>query len=115
METEPAKISPELLEQLIAREFHEHLNEVTEKLKLINSDSETGRKRISAAVLKLAKKDISQLNQLIDRSNADFRDVVAEAEYPRAFKAGFDHLTDEEERKMDEEDWNEYQNWLNGK
>lgn len=113
MNTEPATISPELYEHLINREFGELYNEVTGRLQQVNSDSESGKRRIGAAILRLANKNISRLEQLIKRANSDFRDIIVEAEYPRVFDAGFGELTDEEERKANEADWNEYQNWLN--
>lgn len=114
MNQQPAKISSELLEQLINREFCELSNEVTEKLKNLNSDSEAGRRRIAAAILKLANGELNELNQLIKQANSDYRDVIAWAEYPRVFKAGFGELTDEEELQANKADWKEYQNWLNG-
>lgn len=113
MNNQPIQISSELLEQLIKREFGERYIEVTEQLKQVNSDNESGRRRISAAILKLANKRQGHLERLIQRANSDFRDIIAEAEYPRVFEAGFGELTDEEERDANEADWNEYQNWLN--
>lgn len=114
MNQQPAKISEQLLEQLINREFSELSNEVTGKLKNLNSDSEAGRRRIAAAILKLANGELSELNQLIEQANSDYRDVIAWAEYPRVFKAGFGELSEQAEHKANEADWNKYQDWLNG-
>jgi transposase len=113
MNNEPTKISSELLELLINREFADRSTEVPEQLKQVKSDSESGRRRISAAILKLANRSRERLEQLIQRANSDFRDIIAQAEYPRVFEAGFGELTEGEERKANEADWKEYQNWLN--
>ncbi|VXD11132.1 conserved hypothetical protein [Marinoscillum sp. 108] len=115
MNNEPTKISSELLELLVNREFGERSIEVSEQLKQVKSDSESGRRRISAAILKLANRSQERLEQLIQRANTDFRDIVAEAEYPRVLEAGFGELSDEQEQQANEEDWNEYRNWLHGK
>ncbi|MEQ8522651.1 MAG: hypothetical protein RIB86_18535 [Imperialibacter sp.] len=97
MSTEPARISPELFEHLIRREFGGLSNEVTDLLQLVNSDSESGKRRIGTAILKLANKNVSRLEQLIKRANSDFWEIVAEAEYPRAFEAG---LTEQEKQYL---------------
>ena len=82
MNNEPTKISSKLLELLINREFGEQSLYITEQLQRVKSDSESGRRRISAAILKLTNRSLERLDQIIQRANSDFRDIIAEAEYP---------------------------------
>lgn len=93
MNGEPAKIFSELFESLILREFGEFSNEVTGRLLQVNSDSESGRRRISTAILRLTNKNIDRLEQLLQRANSAFRHIIAEVDYPRVFEAGFSQCT----------------------
>lgn len=112
--TQPsAKISEELLEQLINREFPSSKNEVTEKLKLVNSDSTAGTRRISAAILKLTNRDFGKLDSLIQQANQDSRDILSAAEYPRISEEGFigfNSRTESQNKELYLADWNEYSN-----
>lgn len=88
---------------------------VKQKLNKILSESQNGKNRISAAVLKLANSDSNTIEFLIKKANEDFRDIVSEAEYPRASKYGFDERN-EEDLKVDYfNEWNEYSEWKNKK
>ncbi len=110
-----AKISDEELEFNIQRDFSNNADLVKQKLNKILSESQNGKNRISAAVLKLANSDSNTIEFLIKKANEDFRDIVSEAEYPRASKYGFDERN-EEDLKVDYfNDWNEYSEWKNKK
>jgi hypothetical protein len=106
-------ISGELLGLLIGREFPGDMESVKTKLDKIKSDSQKGKNRISASVLKLAAKDISKIDFLVSRANEDFRDIVSEAEYPRTSSFGFGERDDEEIKDDYLKDWAEYSEWLN--
>jgi hypothetical protein len=106
-------ISGELLGLLIGREFPGDMESVKTKLDKIKSDSQKGKNRISASVLKLAAKDISKIDFLMSRANEDFRDIVSEAEYPRTSSFGFGERDDEEIKDDYLKDWAEYSEWLN--
>lgn len=106
-----AKISNAELEFLIDREFPKNTDLVKLKLTEIQSDSQNGKNRIVAAILKLAKSDLNKMDFLINKANEDFRDIVSEAEYPRASRNGFE-LPNEKELRTDYlNDWNEYLEW----
>lgn len=108
-----AKVSNEDLDFLINREFPNEKDAIRAKLDKIKSDSQSGKNRISAAVLKLADRDFTKVDLLVERTIEDFRDIVSLAEYPRAHKAGF-KLFDKEEKVIEGvflADWKEYSNW----
>lgn len=108
-----AKISDSELEKLIEREFPKNSNLIKRKLNEIRSDSQNGKNRIGAAVLKLAKSDINEIDLLIKKANEDFRDIVSQAEYPRASELGFDTRSDSELKADYLNDWTEYSEWKN--
>ena len=109
-----AKISTDLLSKLILREFPNDIELVTSKLEQVNSDSEAGQRRISAAILKLANRELNELDSLIDKANFDFRDIVAAAEYPRNSQHMFgERATKEQLQSEYQNDWEDYSMWLN--
>ncbi|MGM5471418.1 hypothetical protein ACS386_14155 [Flavobacteriaceae bacterium LMO-SS05] len=110
-----AKISDTELEKLIDREFPNNSDLVKRKLTEIRSDSQNGKNRIGAAVLKLAKSDLNAIDSLIKKANEDFRDIVSQAEYPRASKYGFEERSDNELKADYLNDWTEYSEWKNKK
>jgi hypothetical protein len=114
--TQPiAKISTDEFDKLVYREFSSLADEVKSKLHQVTSDSESGKNRICAAILKLANGDISKLDDLVIKANFDFRDIVSEAEYPEASKHGFDNRNEEDEKRDYLKDWREYSAWRQGK
>ncbi len=95
---------------LISREFPDDKEITRTKLNKIKSDSENVKNRIATSILKLANKELERIDFLIKRANKDFRDIVSEAEYPRAHKLGFE-LFDKEEKTIKEvllADWEEF-------
>ncbi len=106
-----ASISDSELNFLINRDFPDQTDLVKTKLNKIKSDTRQGKNRISASVLKLADKDLTKIDFLVRRANEDFRDIVAEAEYPRTSSHGFEERN-EQDRKQDYlKDWDEYSEW----
>lgn len=110
-----AKISDTELEKLINREFPNNSDLVKRKLTEILSESQNGKNRIGAAVLKLAKSDLNAIDSLIKKANEDFRNVISQAEYPRATKYGFEERSDNELKVDYLSDWIEYSEWKNKK
>lgn len=106
-----AKISDEDLDFLIGREFPNDKETVKTKLDKIKSDSQNGKNRISASVLKLADKNLSRIDILVKRANEDFRDIVSKAEYPRASSYDFGERDEEESKDDYLRDWDEYSTW----
>lgn len=71
------------------------------------------RDRIHAAVLKLAGGNIERLRQLTEIAKADFRNVIAPAEYPRYLNArNPSGLSAPDQQAIYDADWAEYHAWL---
>jgi hypothetical protein len=107
-----AKISDQLLDTLIERDFKSNAAIVKTKIKNINSASQAGKNRIAAGVLKLADKNFDNLDRLIEKANEDSRDIMMWAEYPRCAKIGFDKLDKKQMKQIYLDDFIEYSNWL---
>lgn len=71
--------------------------------------------RVQLAVLKLAAGKLDALRQNIKIAKEDYRDVLAGAEYPAYMeKTSSDPgLSPAERRKIMDEDWRQYESWLN--
>lgn len=114
LEIQPvAKVTTNQLERLIAREFPEYIDEVTCKFYKVRGDKPNGINRISAAILKLVNKNISLIDPYIEMANADSRDVLSQAEYPRCSKLGFVDFDKKKMMSIYLDDWREYSKWLN--
>lgn len=107
-----AKISDQLLNSLIERDYKSNAAIVKTKLNSIDSDSQAGKNRIAADILKLANKNLDTLNELIEKVNNDSRDILMWAEYPRCAKLGFEELDKKQMKQVYVDDFNEYSNWL---
>lgn len=72
--------------------------------------------RVQLAVLKLAAGNLEELRRAIETAKCDFRDVLAYAKYPAYMKKTFRiaQLPPEEQRKIIDEDWRQYESWLKG-
>jgi hypothetical protein len=112
--TQPiAEIDSKTLERIIHREFGDRASEVVAKLQSVKSKSPEGKNRISAAIIKLADKDISAIDTFIEVSNNDFRDILMRAEYPSCLELDWARIEDNEKRHVYLADWKHYSNWLN--
>jgi hypothetical protein len=98
-----AKISDQLLDTLIERDYKSKATIVKTKLK----------NRIAAGVIKLADKNFENLDGLIEKANEDSRDIMMWAEYPRCAKISFDELSKKQMKQIYLDDFIEYSNWLN--
>ena len=71
------------------------------------------RDRVQLAVLKLAAGDSQALLTELSVALQDYRDVLADAEYPAESENGWDYkYKPGEHERVHEEDWNQYQQWL---
>ena len=71
--------------------------------------------RVMLACLKLAGGSLVRLREQIEVAKKDFRDVVAQAEYPRFCSEAFlTKLPPDVTRQIIESDWKQYQDWLTG-
>jgi hypothetical protein len=112
--TQPfAKVNSKTLERIIHREFGNRASVVKQKLQRITSDTPNSKNRISAAIIKLTGNDINAIDNFIEISNNDCRDVLARAEYPRCFDYGFDEMEKSKMKQIYLAGWKDYSNWLN--
>jgi hypothetical protein len=109
-----ARITSKTLEGIIQRDFGDRAEEVMRKLDMLEGDSQLGKNRRAAAILKLANKDIEAIDHFIAVGNEDFRDVIVPAEYPRCHELGFARFPSGwvERRRIYLEDWRQYIEWL---
>lgn len=105
-------ISKKNIETIIQRDYGNCIFEVKELLNLIKSDSEKGHNRIVAAVLKSAKGDVENIRKYVTIAQSDFRDVIAEAEYPLSSKYSSLSMSKRELRSLYLADWINYNKWL---
>ncbi|UXE67274.1 MAG: hypothetical protein KA713_01320 [Chryseotalea sp. WA131a] len=106
-------ITDKILDRIIEKDYSNDFHEIKKKLELIESDSKKGKNRFAAAVLKLADRDLTKIDSLIEVCNNDFRDVIMQAEYPRTYKDDFDDMDEVEEKNAYLDDWTDYLKWLN--
>lgn len=108
-----AKVTDKTLERLIFRDFGNKKTEVMKKLEQVISDTHKGKNRISADIAKLANKDLQSIDNYIEISIKDCRDVISQAEYPRLTNFEFGDFEKRNLKQIYREDWTEYRNWLN--
>lgn len=110
-----AKVSDEDIKRIIIRDFPKNeFSEIESILQSYRSESKSGANRVYAAVLKLSIGDFNLLKNYIEKAKRDYRDVIAMSEYPSYSKYALnDNLTNFEEQKLINEDWIQYQSWLN--
>ena len=70
--------------------------------------------RVRLAVLKLANRDMKDLRYWIEQAKRDYRDVLGPAEYPLYGKkwGRMDTILEEEQTRIIESDWAQYEQWL---
>jgi hypothetical protein len=98
------------LERLVAREFAPEAREEAKAL-LARYGTESWHRepvRVCIACLKHAAGDLAALQKAVTDACRDYRDILAEAEYPRSLTAR------DPEAKMQaiEDDWNDLLAWL---
>lgn len=70
--------------------------------------------RVRLAVLKVAAGSIEKLRSVIETAKADYRDVLASAEYPEYSRSigPSDAVSPDERQRIIEADWKQYSEWL---
>jgi hypothetical protein len=110
-------IEPEDVERVARREFPVDAARILELL------GEYGAKdwhreidRVRLAVLKLAAGSIDRLRTALETANADYRDVLAAAEYPE-YSRSIDPsqpVSVKQRERIIAADWKQYCEWLDG-
>jgi hypothetical protein len=81
-----------------------------------NQSVETARGRVQIAMLKLCEGNLEKLQKLVRDAQADYRNVLAWAEYPEAMKKDTWKMTDKEEvARIRARDRKQYLDWLYSK
>lgn len=107
-----AEISDQLLDKLIERDYKSNAYIVKTKFKNINGAE---KNRIAADILKIANKNFENLDELIEKANEDYRDIMMWAEYPRCAKVDFGKLDKKQRKQIYIDDFIEYSDWLKRK
>jgi hypothetical protein len=84
---------------------------------IIDVIKEGGSERVQLAIIKLSKGEREQLPGLVKMAKADWRDVLAYAEYPEAMKTGpiaMMKMSPDEAKAIRQRDKRQYQKWLKG-
>ena len=103
------------IERIAKRDFPQlAFAEIESLLKQYKSESESGRNRVYASVLKLSNGKIEQLRKYIEKANSDYRDVIALSEYPNYSEYAFDDdLSEKKKQQLIADDWAQYETWFN--
>ena len=117
MEQKIPKVSDSDIRRIISRDFRQSKTDtILDILKSYKSQSEKGRNRIYADILKLSKGDIGLLRKYVKDANTDYRDIISASEYPGYSKYSFDYeFSEEEEKQIIDADWKQYQEWFSKK
>jgi len=105
------------VERVVRRDFPaDRFAEVMVVLNEYGADESWQREadRVRLATLKLAGGSMERLRNEIGAAKADYRDVLGPAEYPGHGKRarGRKKLPPEEEQRVIDSDWKQYQDWL---
>lgn len=103
------------VERVVRRDFPERIAEVLAMLEEYGTEEwQREAHRVRLAVLKLAAGSMERLRYEIEGAKRDYRDVLAPAEYPGYCKRvrPSAKLTPEEEQRIIDADWKQYQQWL---
>ena len=108
-------VTPQDVERVIARDFKpEERSLATEELARYRlAGNKEVPARVQLAVLKLAAGDLERLRMNVEVALADFRDVIASAEYPRCLRVdSLGSLSWLARSRLYGADWKEYKAWL---
>jgi hypothetical protein len=83
-------------------------------LRMYKYESEKGKNRVYASILKLSGGNIEQVKRFVEKANVDYRDVISLSEYPSYSEYAFrDNLSAEKKSQLIIADWTQYESWLN--
>lgn len=119
MQSQPTpKVTKDDVNRIIIRDFGA---ERSAEVKTILSeyggqDGQRDSSRVHLAILKLAQSDLELLRRETKTACSDYRDVLCSAEYSRYAALGSSSASDKHAQEVAiQEDWKEYQEWLNRK
>jgi hypothetical protein len=111
------QITREDVLRIIRREFSaENPDAILAILDQYGTESwQAERDRVHLAVVKLSGGDVAQLRDQVGIACRDYRDVIALAEYPEFLAIGLvgvDRMAEEEVRRLQQRDLEQYHQWL---
>ncbi len=86
---------------------------VIKTLNRYKSESEKGANRVHAAILKIADGSLEKVEKYVEVAIIDYRDVLSWAEYPSYSKNLFENVSYEKKKQRNDDDWQQYNEWLN--
>jgi hypothetical protein len=114
MEQKIPDIDFSVITRIVERDFPLVVfSEVEAILRNYKSESEGGRNRVYASILKLSEGNLELLTKYVEKANNDYRDVIALSEYPNYSGYAFRDLPQSEKLGLIDLDWKQYQEWLN--
>ncbi|MBS1773468.1 MAG: hypothetical protein JST82_11470 [Bacteroidetes bacterium] len=117
MEQKVAVVNDNDIDRIIKRDFPKFIpSEIINILSLYISESNKGKNRVYASIIKLSNGDIELLKKYVDVAKNDDRDVLAQAEYPQYSEylwAFFDSPKGQKKEDILSADWTQYQDWFN--
>lgn len=108
-------ISDNDIKRIIKRDFPQTQSfEVENILNRYKSESQVGKNRVSASILKLANGNIELVKKYTNQANSDYRDVIALSEYPNFSKHIFEsELSSKKKKQLIHDDWMQFETFLN--
>jgi hypothetical protein len=115
MEQKSPNIRDKDIQRIVRRDFPQlTFTEVEDMLKMYKSESKKGKNRVYASILKLSDGKIELIKKYVEKANTDYRDVIALSEYPNYLEHAFeDELPVEKKKQLIDDDWKQYEAWLN--
>lgn len=103
------------IKRIVRRDFPQlEFIDVENILASYKPESEKGRNRVYASILKLSEGNIDLLKKYVEKANNDYRDIIAVSEYPNYSEHAFENnLPDRKRKQLINDDWMQYQAWLN--
>jgi len=101
------KVTRADLERIARRDFPSNFEQAMSKL---DCHATNGHERFCAAAMKLARGDVKRLDHYLSQ---DFRDTLANAEYPGYMDQVAGPRQPSEVQRIVDSDWEQYQEWFN--
>lgn len=111
-----ANVTTADIERIVRRDFP--ADREREVLAMLNEygteDWQREEERVRAAILKLSGGNMERLRGQVEAAKVDYREVLGPAEYPGYGKRWFrmDKLSLDEQQKIIDADWKQYQEWF---
>src|SRR5262245_7886419 len=105
-------ISEEDVERILRRDYsHANLGELRASIGRLDLREKW---RVAVACMKNAGGDVQKLQGELAAAEADYRDVLSEAEYPEATRKWFriEKFSEAERQAIYDRDWRQYEEWL---